>query len=135
MCKLGKATGYEITALSKGVEKEAFPDADRLIDDDQLKPGLITANTYVVVCTQGENDAQALLEAVHSDSDYISFVSSYRRANPIYHELKKLEVTVKELKRIKTPAGLNINAKLPEGGSHQHTRGNHYSFARRQEGR
>jgi xanthine dehydrogenase accessory factor len=114
LCKLGKATGYEITALSKGVEKEAFPDADRLIDDDQLKPELITANTYVIVCTQGENDSQALLQAVHSGGDYISFVSSYRKANSIYNELKKLGVTVEELKRIKTPAGLNINAKLPE---------------------
>jgi len=114
LCKLGKATGYEITALSKGVEKEAFPDADHLIDDDQLKAELISSNTYVVVCTQGENDSQALLQAVRSCSVYISFVSSLRKANAIYNELKKQGVSIEELKRIKTPAGLNINAKLPE---------------------
>ncbi|MEK6780543.1 MAG: XdhC family protein [Bacteroidota bacterium] len=114
LSKLGKATGYEVTALAKGVEKEAFPDADHLIDDNQLNPAVITSTTYIVVCTQGENDSQALLQAIRSGSEYISFVSSYRKANSIYNELKKQGVSVEELKRIKTPAGLNINAKLPE---------------------
>lgn len=114
LSKLSKATGYEVTALAKGVEKDAFPDADLLVDEDQLSRDLITSNTYVVVCTQGENDSHALFQAIRSGSGYVSFVSSYRKANSIYNELKKQGVTVEELKRIKTPAGLNINAKLPE---------------------
>jgi len=114
LSKLSKVTGYQVTVLSKGVEKDAFPTADKLIDDDQLEGSLVSPTTYVVVCTQGENDAEALLQAVQSGATYISFVSSYRKANSIYNDLKKKGITVEVLKKIKTPAGIDIHAKLPE---------------------
>jgi xanthine dehydrogenase accessory factor len=114
LAKLGKATGYEVTVLAKGLEKEGFPTADKLIEDDRLEPSVITPNTYIVVCTQGENDALALGQAVKSGADYVSFVSSYRKASAIYSELRKQGITFDQLEKIKTPAGLKINAKLPE---------------------
>jgi xanthine dehydrogenase accessory factor len=114
LSKLGKAIGYQVTVLSKGAEKNAFPTADKLIDNDQLEVSLVSPSTYVVVCTQGDNDAAALLQAVQSGATYVSFVSSYRKANSIYSELKKKGITVEELKKIKTPAGIDIHAKLPE---------------------
>ena len=114
LSKLSQAIGYRVTVLSQGVEKAAFPNADELIEDDQLNPAIISRNTYVVVCTQGENDESALFQAVRSGAEYVSFVSSYKKANSIFNNLKKQGVTVEELKKIKTPAGININAKLPE---------------------
>lgn len=114
LSKLSKTTGYQVTVSSKGAEKNAFPSADKLLDTDQLDASLVTPTTYVVVCTQGEKDAEALLQAVQSGAGYISFVSSYRKANSIYNDLKKKGITVEELKRIKTPAGIDIHAKLPE---------------------
>ncbi len=114
LSKLSKTTGYQVTVLSKGAEKNAFQTADKLIDSDQLEAFLVSPTTYIVVCTQGENDAAALLQAVQSGAGYISFVSSYRKANSIYNELKKKGVTVDQLKKIKTPAGIDIHAKLPE---------------------
>jgi xanthine dehydrogenase accessory factor len=114
LAKISKAAGYEVTVLAKGVEKEAFPNVDKLIDGDQLDAALIASNSYIVVCTQGENDALALKQAVSSSAEYVSFVSSLKKANSIYNELKKQGITVDLLKKIKTPAGLNINAKLPE---------------------
>lgn len=114
LAKLSKATGYEVSVLSKGIEKDGFPTTDKLIDDDRLDPSLIEPNTYIVVCTQGENDALALQQAIKSGADYISFVSSYKKANAIYSELRKQGISFEELEKIKTPAGLKINAKLPE---------------------
>jgi xanthine dehydrogenase accessory factor len=114
LAKLSKVTGYDVTVLSKGLDKDGFPTIDKLIDSDQLDPSLLSPNTYIVVCTQGENDALALLQAVKSGADYVSFVSSYKKANSIYNELRKQGVSFEELEKIKTPAGLKINAKLPE---------------------
>jgi xanthine dehydrogenase accessory factor len=114
LAKLSKATGYEVTVISKGAEKEAFPTVDKLIDSEQLNTAHVAQNTYIVVCTQGENDSLALKQALKSNADYVSLVSSLKKANSIYNELKKEGIGVDLLKKIKTPAGLNINAKLPE---------------------
>ncbi len=114
LAKLAKATGYQVTAISKGADKHAFPSADKIVDHDIIEKSMMSPATYVVVCTQGENDAQALLQAIRSGAPYVAFVSSYRKANAIYNDLQKQGVTLDELQRVKTPAGLNINAKLPE---------------------
>jgi len=69
---------------------------------------------YVVVCTQGEGDEQALLKALDLNFKYISFVASRKKSNAIFKALRGFGVTFDQLRLIKTPAGLDINAKLPE---------------------
>ena len=114
LSKLSKATGYSVTVLATGADKITFPEADTVIDSITLKQDLIIDKTFIVVCTQGENDDQMLRQAIESGAAYVSFVSSMRKANSVYNALKKQGVKVEELAKIKTPAGLNINAKLPE---------------------
>lgn len=69
---------------------------------------------YVVVCTQGEGDEQALLSALGLNFKYLSFVASRKKSNAIFKSLRRNGVTFDQLKKIKTPAGVDINAKLPE---------------------
>lgn len=114
LCKLSKATGYQVSVVAYGADKITFPEAERVIDAVTLDEKLITPNTYIIVCTQGEGDDVALKNAIESGATYVSFVSSMRKANSIYNVLKKQGVKVEDLMRVKTPAGLNINAKLPE---------------------
>ncbi|MEO1260868.1 MAG: XdhC family protein [Bacteroidota bacterium] len=111
--KIGKAMEYKVSIVSKGADKIIFPEAD-LIDEGDLKTEHILPNTCIVVCTQGENDELALEQAVKSSVPYVAFVSSRKKANAIFRILKNRGVTFEELKKIKTPAGLDINAKLPE---------------------
>jgi xanthine dehydrogenase accessory factor len=114
LCKLSKITGYQVTVVAFGADKITFPEADKLVDDAALDSKLIMPNTYIVVCTQGEGDDVALKQAIESGVQYVSFVSSMRKANSVYNSLKKQGVPVSGLARVKTPAGININAKLPE---------------------
>jgi len=114
LSKLSKAAGYSVTVLGPGADKITFPEADKVIDSGQVNKESITSKTFIVVCTQGENDDQMLKQAIESGASYLSFVSSMRKANSIYNSLKKQGIKVEDLARIKTPAGLNINAKLPE---------------------
>ena len=113
LAKLGKAMDYPVTVAAKAIDKTGFGEVDSIIEKG-LKKGDVSSNTCIVVCTQGENDEDALEQAVKSDAPYIAFVASMRKANAIFRTLRQRGITFEQLKKIKTPAGLNINAKLPE---------------------
>ena len=82
--------------------------------ENGLQGVAIGSNSCIVVCTQGENDEDALEAALNSNAPYISFVASRKKANAIFKTLRSRGITFDQLKKIKTPAGLDINAKLPE---------------------
>lgn len=42
------------------------------------------------------------------------FVASRRKGSAVFYNLRRRGITFDQLKKIKTPAGLDINAKLPE---------------------
>jgi xanthine dehydrogenase accessory factor len=113
LSRLGKAMDYSVTIAAKDVDKTGFGEVDFIVEG-ALKPSDVSVNTCIIVCTQGENDEAALQQAILSKAPYISFVSSRRKANAIFHNLRQQGITIEQLKQIKTPAGLNINAKLPE---------------------
>ncbi|MEM8909108.1 MAG: XdhC family protein [Bacteroidota bacterium] len=113
LSRLAKAMDYPIQVFASGVDPVAFPDADQVVETG-LKPNFVQANTCIVVCTQGENDEQALKQALESGAEYVSFVASRRKANAVYNVIRRQGVSMDQLKRIKSPAGLDINAKLPE---------------------
>lgn len=113
LCKIGKASGFGVTVISDHAEEEMFPEADdihSLKDYDEHA----SKKDYIVVCTQGENDSNSLLKAINLNTGYISFVASMKKANSIFMGLKAEGVTPQQLMNIKTPAGLDINAKTAE---------------------
>lgn len=114
LSRLGKAMDYSVTVVARGVDKAAFPDAEQVVDTATIDPAWLSPNTYIVVCTQGENDEDALQQALGSGLPYVSFVASRTKANAVFQALRQRGLTFGQLKRVKTPAGLDINAKLPE---------------------
>ncbi len=113
LSKLGKAMDYSVQIAAKEVDENGFGKVDRVIDG-ALTASDVSSNTCIVVCTQGENDENALEQAIKSNAEYIAFVASRRKANAVFQTLKDRGISFDELKKVKTPAGLNINAKLPE---------------------
>lgn len=113
LCRLAKAMDYSVTVSCKGADRIHFPEAD-VVQEIPLDANSASPNAYVVVCTQGEDDEGHLLQALNCGANYLAFVASRRKANAIFQTLRTFDVSFDELKRIKTPAGLDINAKLPE---------------------
>jgi xanthine dehydrogenase accessory factor len=111
--RLAKAMDYTVTIATKGADLVHFPQADRILETG-LPENSAGPNTCVVVCTQGEDDEGHLQQALRSGADYVSFVASRRKANAIFQTLRSFGLTFDDLKKVKTPAGLDINAKLPE---------------------
>ena len=113
LSKLGKAMDYPVTVFSKGADDLMFPNANAIFER-ALTEKDINPYTCIIVCTQGDNDEDALEQAVKSGADYISFIASRKKGSAIFHALRQRGISFDQLKNIKTPAGIDINAKLPQ---------------------
>ena len=114
LAKIAKAMDYHVNVVVQDVDKNLFPTVDNLFDLKTLSAQEILDQSYLIVCTQGENDLEALKRAITLDMPYVSFVSSRMKAHALFSDLRKEGVSFDALKKIKTPAGLDIGAKLPE---------------------
>ncbi|MEL6988278.1 MAG: XdhC family protein [Bacteroidota bacterium] len=111
--KIAKAMSYQVSVVLAEVDRDAFPNADKVITNKEYKAEDFK-NHYIVVCTQGEGDETSLHLALNTPSKYLAFVASRKKAHAVYTTLRSEGVTFEQLKHVKTPAGLDINAKLPE---------------------
>lgn len=111
LCQIAKAMEFRISCVATTKNTGIFEESEKVLTSFEEVSG---KNLYIVVCTQGEGDEQALMSCLKLDYQYISFVSSRRKSNAIFKTLRDMGVTFDELRNIKTPAGMDINAKLPE---------------------
>jgi len=98
---LGGPLGFQVTVMAPGGEADAFPSADRFLDDidfDRVGPG----RRHVVIASHGSYDEEALEKATALASDYIALVASSKRARAL---------SIPE--EVKCPAGLDIGAVSP----------------------
>ena len=114
LAKLAKAMDYRVDVVQSKIDKVVYPTADNLwaITDYEIQSE--HEKYYTVVCTQGEGDLEALHKAISMNSQYLAFVSSPKKAQSIFTDLREKGVNFDQLKTIKTPAGLDLGAKLPE---------------------
>jgi len=111
LSKIAIAANYPVICVGNQADKSIFPEVDHFMSTDDFTE---VEDAYIVVCTQGLNDEISLLTATRSNPAYLSFVSSRKKANAIFNYLRKEGVSFDQLKTIKTPAGIDIGAKLPE---------------------
>lgn len=114
LAKIANSMDYRVHVVMTTVDKNVFPTADKLYAIQDFEADEYHKNSFVVVCTQGEGDAEALLKALSLNSPYTAFVASRMKANAIYHEIRLKGASMDQLQGIRTPAGLDIGAKLPE---------------------
>ena len=114
IAKVAHAIGYESIMIGHNIHEDQFPEKVEFMDLSEYDPGRIHPNTFLVVSTQGEGDEESLMKAIQTNCSYIAFVASRKKANSIFANLRAMGATFEQLKRIKTPAGLDIQAKTPE---------------------
>ena len=105
---------YRLEVVMHTVDQLVYPEADHCHTLSEFAATELHRDSFVVVCTQGEGDLEALLRAIQLQPDYLAFVSSRKKAQALFSELRKRDITMDQLKRIKTPAGLDLGAKLAE---------------------
>lgn len=115
LAKIAKAMDYQVDAVQNKIDKVVYPTADNCYDVVEFEVNEKHQNSFVIVCTQGEGDLEALHKAISMGSQYLAFVSSRKKAQSIFTDLRRDKgLGFDELKKIKTPAGLDLGAKLPE---------------------
>ena len=113
LAKIAHAMEYQVSAINPNPDKALFPTANHLIALKDFNGKSVKENAYPIVCTQGVGDAEALHKAIQIGSPNLSFVASRTKANSIFRELKNKGIEFDQLKKVKTPAGLDIGAKTP----------------------
>ena len=113
LVRIAKAMDYKVTLMTPAeIDNDLNPDFHfNEFNEDQLQS---LPNAYVVVCTQGEGDENALSAALRSEHKYVAFVASRKKANGIFMYLKDTGIGFDQLGKVKVPAGLDIGARKPE---------------------
>ena len=114
LVRISRAANYKVSVIGNDADKEVFPDANELIPKLDFGSVKINPNTFIIVCTQGDNDEEAVKEALLSRSHYVGFVASKKKSNHMKSYLESSGIDSSEFEKLKSPAGIDINAKLPE---------------------
>ncbi len=114
LAKLGKAIHYTVSVAAPHAARESYPDADHLQTSLNLNGLKVGPQTFIVVSTQGECDEEALEQALQTDASYVAFVASKTKAAKVLQVLSQHGIGEERLRRVRAPAGLNIQARSQE---------------------
>ena len=114
LLKISSELGYETIWSSGFIEEREIVKVDQFINNFNLEDINLTSPSFIIICTQGENDAEALESALKTSVNYVAFVGSKRKTEILKKEFLENGINHDKLKKIVNPAGLNLNAKTPE---------------------
>ena len=114
LSKLAIAANLRVNVLSNDVHKGMFPGVNNIHDRVDFSKINIDKNTFIVVSTQGEDDEESIRKALETSCNYVGFISSLRKSVKIKEYLEQTELSANRINELKTPVGMDINAKLPE---------------------
>jgi xanthine dehydrogenase accessory factor len=113
LARMAHVLDYKVTIMAMGATAELFPTADELKIAFNLAKVPLSAQRFVVVCTQGEQDEMALKAALKDNNGYVAFVGSRKKREAVFEYLRTSGVAEEELAKVKSPAGIDIHAKTP----------------------
>lgn len=122
LAKLANVLSYRVTAIAPKESRDQFLGVDEYreaIQSETVKSTseateTTTSFVTIVVATQGEDDEEALEQALKSDASYIAFVASKKKWEAVSEYLRERGISAQQLKAVKVPAGLDIGAGSPE---------------------
>jgi xanthine dehydrogenase accessory factor len=113
LSRLAKTTGYAVTVVAPEASRENFPEVDFIGREGDKSKLANKGINYVVVATQGEQDEEALEDALRTTASYIAFVASQAKWRKIMSRLTEKGLPASVLSQVKAPAGLNIGTLSP----------------------
>ncbi|MEB8432634.1 XdhC family protein [Cocleimonas sp. KMM 6892] len=111
---LAHRTGFEVTAMFPGANKELYPDAIEVIDGLDASALKYSNPPFVVVATQGKGDEDGLKQALATNSEFIGFIASERKAKKVKVSLIESGNDKNKVDAIISPIGIEIGAITPE---------------------
>jgi len=113
LLKMSSELGYETLWTVNNEKEKEFLEVDRIQKNFDLKNINLSYPCFIIVCTQGENDWEALEYAMKTSVNYVAFVGSRRKTETLKKELSENGVSQDRLEEIVNPAGIDLKAKTP----------------------
>lgn len=118
---MAKTLGFRIFVVDDRKEfanEGRFPEADIIIVNrpvQAFKELPINLNSFIIIATRGHrHDNVALEAAVRTDARYVGLLGSKRKTILIYEDLIRFGIPIGRVREIRSPIGLDINARTPE---------------------
>jgi xanthine dehydrogenase accessory factor len=120
--RLAAFVGFRVRVVDDRAEfacTERFAEADeiRVVTDfdSALESIGIGRSAFIVIVTRGHlHDKTVLMQALRTEAAYIGMIGSRRKRDHIFNALLKQGFTEADLKRVRSPIGLDIGAETPE---------------------
>ena len=112
LAALASAADFRVTVMGRDADAQMFPMAHQVLDQVDFTSFKDGANRYILVATQGEEDDQSVLKALKTSAPYVGFVASTKKAADLKPFLIREGVPESRVEQLRSPAGLDINAKL-----------------------
>lgn len=112
LAKIASESDFKVSVLSKTINPETFPTAHFLSEKIDFSQFQNLKNSYIIVTTQGEDDENSVLKAMESTSQFVGFVASRKKTEDIKAFLIEKGIDPIRANQLKSPVGLDINAKL-----------------------
>src|SRR5262245_18284133 len=114
LAALGAASGFRVTVLDPIAEAAAFPGADRISPETDLRAVDPETSPFIVVATQGQWDEEALESALQRNAAYVGLVASPTRAAVVRQYLLDVRVPEERVAALRAPAGIDLGAATAE---------------------
>jgi len=109
---LGTAADFRVSVLANNMDPQMFPTAHHVSEKVEFEGFKNLSNTCIIVTTQGENDELSVKKALQTTAKYVGFVASAKKAEDIKVYLNKEGISKSRIDALRSPVGLDINAKL-----------------------
>ena len=114
LVELGAAAGWRVSLFDPIAEADAYPAAERVSGETNLRRVDPGATPYVVVATQGIWDEEALASVLRREASYVGLVASPTRSAVVRQWLaEEAEVPPERIAALRAPAGLDLGAEKP----------------------
>ena len=112
---LAPRVGLRVAVVAQGAQAADFPDADTVLDSDEVVAvSARLSSPFVVVATQGRRDVQGLKAALALQPQGLWFVASAKKARVLLDSLVTSGEDPAAVARIVAPAGVLMGAQTPE---------------------
>ena len=112
LAMIAATADFKVTAMSKDADKHMFPLASVVKDGVSFSDIKNFSNAYIVVATQGEDDEENVEKALATSGKYVGYVCSSKKSDLLKQYLISKEVPIERIEILRSPVGIDINAKL-----------------------
>ncbi len=112
LVQMASAADFKVSVMATDADVQMFPTANGVSENVDFSTVKSTANTYIIVTTQGEDDDLSVRKALQTSVRYVGFVASKKKAEDIKNYLQSIGISSDRIGKLRSPVGLDINAKL-----------------------